>query len=92
MTKNKSPKRISFSGFFSLCAMLLLMSSFSARAETVTLPVAVSAVGRGGIPFAPDVRVFDTSYTDVLTVTAIFRFRGQQSSLQLGNVGVSSGL
>src|SRR6266700_5313853 len=82
MTKNKSPKRIS--GFFSLCAMLLLTSSFLAGAETVTLPVAVSAVGRGGIPFVSDVRVFNTSYTDVLTVTAIFRFGGQQSSFQLG--------
>jgi hypothetical protein len=84
MTKNKSSKRISFSGFFSLCAMLLLTSSFLAGAETVTLPVAVSAVGRGGIPFVSDVRVFNTSYTDVLTVTAIFRFGGQQRAFQLG--------
>lgn len=84
MTKDKSPRRISFSGFFSLCAMLLLIPSFSARAETVTLPVAVSAVGRGGIPFVSDVRVFNTSYTDVLTVTAIFRFGGQQRAFQLG--------
>src|ERR1700693_6372182 len=84
MTTNKSPKRISFSGFFSLCAMLLLTSSFLAGAETVTLPVAVSAVGRGVMPFVSDVRVFNTSYTDVLTVTAIFRFGGQQSAFQLG--------
>jgi hypothetical protein len=84
MTKNKSPQRISFSGVFSLCAALLLTASFSAAAETVTLPVAVSAVGRGGIPFVSDVRVFNTSYTDVLTVTAIFRFGGQQSVFQLG--------
>src|SRR6266536_5775765 len=83
MTKNKSHKRMSFSGFLSLCAMLLLTPSFSTRAETVTLPVAVSAVGRGGIPFVSDVRVFNTSYTDVLTVTAIFRFDGQQRSFQL---------
>ena len=64
--------------------MLLLASSFPAGAETVTLPVAVSAVGRGGVPFVSDVRVFNTSYTDVLTVTAIFRFGGQQSSFPLG--------
>ena len=83
MTTNESPRRISFASFFSLCALLLL-TSFPARAETVTLPVAVSAVGRGGIPFASDVRVFNTSYTDVLRVTAIFRFGGQQSVFQLG--------
>ena len=65
-------------------AVLLLTSFFAAAAETVTLPVAVSAVGRGGIPFVSDVRVFNTSYTDVLTVTAIFRFGGQQSVFQLG--------
>jgi hypothetical protein len=64
--------------------MLLLTPSFSARAETVTLPVAVSAQGRGGIPFVSDVRVFNTSYTDILTVTAIFRFGGQQSTFALG--------
>src|ERR1700693_6182722 len=84
MTKNKSPQRFSFSGIFSLCAALLLTASFAAAAETVTLPVAVSAVGRGGIPFVSDVRVFNTSYTNVLTVTAIFRFGGQQSAFQLG--------
>src|SRR2546427_7726278 len=83
MTKNRAPRRISFSGFFSLCAMLLLTSSFLAGADTVTLPLAVSAVGRGGVPFVSDVRVFNTSYTDVLTVTAIFRFDGQQRSFQL---------
>jgi hypothetical protein len=84
MTKNKAPQRISFASVFSLCAVLLLLSAFTARAETVTLPVAVSAVGRGGIPFVSDVRVFNTSYTNALTVTAIFRFGGQQSVFQLG--------
>ena len=83
MTKNKSPRRISFASVFSLCALLLIASSFPARAETVTIPVAVSAVGRGGVPFVSDVRVFISSYTDVLTVTAIFRFGGQQSVFQL---------
>jgi hypothetical protein len=84
MTTNQSLKRISFPIVSLLGAMLLLTPSFSVRAETVTLPVAVSAVGRGGIPFVSDVRVFNTSYTDVLTVTAIFRFGGQQSVFQLG--------
>ncbi len=62
---------------------LLAASPSSIHADTVTLPVAVSAVGRGGVPFVSDVRVFNTSYTDVLTVTAIFRFDGQQRSFQL---------
>src|SRR5262245_4554270 len=66
-----------------LCAALLAAFAATASAETVTLPVAVSAVGLGGIPFVSDVRVFNTSYTDVLTVTAIYRFNGQQSSFQL---------
>jgi hypothetical protein len=40
-------------------------------AETVTLPVAASVVGAA--PFFSDVRVFNTSYTDVLSVTATYR-------------------
>jgi heme/copper-type cytochrome/quinol oxidase subunit 2 len=84
MTTKKSPKRISFATVFSLCAMILLTSPLSTRAETVTMPVAVSAVGQGGVAFVSDVRVFNTSYTDVLTVTAIFRFGGQQSVFELG--------
>jgi heme/copper-type cytochrome/quinol oxidase subunit 2 len=86
MTKNKYPRWTwtALLGISSLSLMLLLASRGSARAETVTLPVAVSAVGRGGVPFVSDVRVFNTSYTDVLPVTAIFRFNGQQSSFQLG--------
>ena len=39
-------------------------------AETVTLPVAASVSGSGGVPFVSDVRVFNTSYTDVVAVTA----------------------
>jgi hypothetical protein len=84
MTRNKAPQRFSFTSIVALCATLLVAPSFSARAETVTLPVAVSAVGRGGIPFVSDVRVFNTSYTDFLTVTAIFRFGGQQRTFHLG--------
>jgi heme/copper-type cytochrome/quinol oxidase subunit 2 len=52
-------------------------------AETVTLPVAVSTVGRGGVPFVSDVRVFNTSYTDVVNVTAIFRSGNVQRTFQL---------
>lgn len=84
MTTKRSPQRVSFLSVSLFSAILLLAPSFSARAETVTLPVAVSAEGRGGIRFASDVRVFNTSYTDVLTVTAIFRFGGQQNVFQLG--------
>jgi heme/copper-type cytochrome/quinol oxidase subunit 2 len=49
----------------------------------VTLPVAASVLGAGGVPFVSDVRVFNTSYTDVLTVTAVFRFGGQQQTFPL---------
>src|SRR5262249_26647424 len=52
-------------------------------AETVTLPVAASVTGAGGVPFVSDVRVFNTSYTDVLAVTAIYRFNGATQSFQL---------
>ena len=52
-------------------------------AETLTLPVAASVVGAGGVPFASDVRVFNTSYTEALTVTAVYRFGGQQKTFDL---------
>ncbi len=52
-------------------------------AETVTLPVAASATGVGGVPFVSDVRVFNTSYADVLTVTAVYRFNGATRVFQL---------
>ncbi len=68
-------------------ALLVLACLFDRRAlfgaDTVTLPVAVSTVGRGGVPFVSDVRLFNTSYTDVLNVTAIFRSGDRQSALQL---------
>src|SRR5262249_46677156 len=68
---------------FSLGATFSPVSSVPAHAETITLPVAISAAGVGGVPFVSDVRVFNTSYTDVLTVTAIYRFGGHQSTFQL---------
>jgi hypothetical protein len=49
----------------------------------VTLPVAASVTGVGGVPFVSDVRVFNTSYADVLTVTAVYRFNGQTRQFQL---------
>src|SRR6476620_68387 len=84
MTRKKAPQRVSFLNVSLLSAILLLTPFFAARAETVTLPVAASAEGRGGVRFTSDVRVFNTSYTDVLTVTAIFRFGGQQNVFLLG--------
>src|SRR6266498_2023556 len=59
-------------------------ASTLSAAETVTLPVAASVVGAGGVPFVSDVRVFNTSYTEVLTVTAVYRFNGSSQVFQLG--------
>ena len=80
-TKRVSPRISGF--FFLILGMVLVLVSSGARAETVTLPVAVSAIGAGGVPFVSDVRVFNTSYADVLNVTAIYRFGGRQSIFQL---------
>src|SRR5712692_2606277 len=84
MSTNAFPQRISRTGLLFLSLALLILPHLFASAETITLPVAVSAVGRGGVPFVSDVRVFNTSYANALNVTAIFRFGGQQSSFQLG--------
>lgn len=62
---------------------LLLAGACSLFGETVTLPVAASVTGVGGVPFVSDVRVFNTSYTEVLTVTAVYRFNGQTAQFQL---------
>jgi hypothetical protein len=74
---------MSWAAFLCRFLALMILAVLAASAETVTLPVAVSAVGRGGVPFVSDVRVFNTSYSDVLNVTAIFRGGGQQSAFQL---------
>ena len=65
--------------------VIVIASSVPSRlfADTVTLPVATSATGRGGVPFVSDVRVFNTSYTDVLNVTAAYRFNGATHAFQL---------
>ncbi len=55
---------------------LSLLAAGRLLAETVTLPVAASVTGVGGAPFVSDVRVFNTSYADVLTVTAVYRANG----------------
>ena len=70
----------------SLPAILLLgaLSSPLPADTLVTLPVAASVSGVGGVPFVADVRAFNTSYTDVLTVTAVYRFNGQTQVFQLG--------
>ena len=64
--------------------LLLAFAVCPLAAETVTLPVAASVTGAGGVPFVSDVRVFNTSYADVLTVTAVYRFNGQTAQFQLG--------
>jgi hypothetical protein len=66
-----------------LPAALLLAGAWPLFGETVTLPVAASVTGVGGVPFVSDVRVFNTSYADVLTVTAVYRFNGQTAQFQL---------
>src|SRR5512144_1433221 len=72
------PRILFWAGVF-----LAFSSGTPAHAETVTLPVAASVTGSGGVPFVSDVRVFNTSYTDVLVVTAVFRFNGATQSFQL---------
>ena len=66
-----------------LLPLLLLGAAVRLSGETVTLPVAASVVGAGGVPFVSDVRVFNTSYTDVLAVTAVYRFNGQTAQFSL---------
>jgi hypothetical protein len=50
---------------------VLAAAAATATADTVTLPVAASVVGAA--PFVSDVRVFNTSYTSPVTVTATYR-------------------
>ena len=70
MTGNALSKRVSGALWLFIPTLLLALPQGLA-AETVTLPVAASVVG--GAPFFSDVRVFNTSYTDVLSVTATYR-------------------
>ena len=59
-------RRISFILAVALCAAPRL-----AAGATVTLPAAASI--QGVVPFYSDVRVFNTSYADAVTVTATYR-------------------
>jgi plastocyanin len=52
-------------------SMALALGCAALSAETVTLPAAASIVG--GAPFFSDVRAFNTSYTESLTVDATYR-------------------
>jgi hypothetical protein len=61
-------------------AFLLLVLSGRLPGETVTLPVAASVV-RPVAPFFSDVRVFNTSYASVVTVTAVYRCFGCASAV-----------
>jgi hypothetical protein len=56
-----------------LPALIAIGAALPLSAETVTLPVAASLVGQGGAPFVSDVRVFNTSYTQSLSVTVRYR-------------------
>jgi hypothetical protein len=58
----------------------LLAGAWPLFGETVTLPVAASVV-RPVAPFFSDVRVFNTSYTSVVTVTAVYRCFGCASAV-----------
>src|SRR5215467_13381583 len=79
--KNSHIARFARSATFLLTALLAGTASLSA--DTVTLPAAASATGVGGVPFVSDVRVFNTSYSNVLNVTAVYRFNGSTQVFQL---------
>src|SRR5262245_46925419 len=56
-----------------ILALAVLLVSFGALAEEVTLPAAASIQGPEAVaPFFSDVRVFNTSYTSALDVTASY--------------------
>jgi hypothetical protein len=53
---------------------LVLASKALLTAETLTVPAVASLpVGSAGSPFFSDVRVFNTSYTSLVSVTAVYR-------------------
>src|SRR5881396_1342795 len=84
MNTNRFPARTWLSVLSLPSTLVLALLSPPLLADTlVTLPVAASVSGAGGVPFVSDVRVFNTSYTDVLSVTAVYRFNGQAQAFQL---------
>jgi hypothetical protein len=84
-------KKVLVSGLLLAAALVLLLAP-PLPAETVTLPAVTSLpVGAAASPFFSDVRVFNTSYTASVSVTAVYRcFLGTcpgvapQSSFVLG--------
>ena len=57
-----------------LPAAFLLLLPFALSADTVTLPAVTSLpVGSAASPFFSDVRVFNTSYSGPVSVTAVYR-------------------
>jgi plastocyanin len=64
----------SFRLFAAAALALLLAPPLSLFAETLTLPAVTSLpVGAAASPFFSDVRVFNTSYTSSVSVTAVYR-------------------
>ena len=58
----------------SAISALVLLFSAAARADTLTVPAVTSLpVGAAASPFFSDVRVFNTSYTSSVGVTAVYR-------------------
>jgi hypothetical protein len=58
----------------SAISALVLLFSAAARADTLTVPAVTSLpVGAAASPFFSDVRVFNTSYTAPVGVTAVYR-------------------
>jgi hypothetical protein len=58
----------------SLAALVFLLLSAAVRADTLTVPAVTSLpVGSAASPFFSDVRVFNTSYTASVPVTAVYR-------------------
>jgi hypothetical protein len=62
-------------GIFRAAALALLLAPpLSLAAETLTIPAVTSfPVGAAASPFFSDVRVFNTSYTSPVSVTAVYR-------------------
>lgn len=59
---------------FASAAALFGLAALSVFADTVTLPAVTSLpVGAAASPFFSDVRVFNTSYTGSVSVTAVYR-------------------
>src|ERR1700737_2468626 len=69
-------RRISIGRALLAGALLSTLTATGLVADTVTLPAAASVQGQGA-PFFSDVRVFNTSYTASVAVTAVYRSGSQ---------------